>query len=96
MIAIDLPVRILIFPLASEGPSTHAPTPRPGTLPLLPSTYLSAGWWDGVQPSERMGETGGEVRDAIFATQCTQRLCRLPVERLGHAGLEKLRYTPST
>ena len=23
MIAIDLPVRILIFPLASEGPSTH-------------------------------------------------------------------------
>ncbi len=45
-----------------------------------------------MQPSERMGETGGEVRDAIFATQCTQRLCRLPVERLGHAGLEKLRY----
>ena len=28
MIAIDPPVRILIFPLASEGPSTHAPTPR--------------------------------------------------------------------
>src|SRR5271170_8137778 len=25
MIAIDPPVRILIFPLASEGPSTHAP-----------------------------------------------------------------------
>jgi hypothetical protein len=25
MIAIDLPVRILIFSLASEGPSTHAP-----------------------------------------------------------------------
>ena len=23
MIAIDLPVRLLIFPLASEGPSTH-------------------------------------------------------------------------
>jgi hypothetical protein len=27
MIAIDLPVKILIFPLASEGPSTHAPEP---------------------------------------------------------------------
>jgi hypothetical protein len=26
MIAIDPPVRILIFSLASEGPSTHAPT----------------------------------------------------------------------
>jgi hypothetical protein len=26
MIAIDPPVRILILPLASKGPSTHAPT----------------------------------------------------------------------
>jgi hypothetical protein len=31
MIAIDLPVGILIFPLASEGPSTHAPT-RPKSI----------------------------------------------------------------
>jgi hypothetical protein len=30
MIAINLPVRILIFPLASEGPSTDAPTPLGG------------------------------------------------------------------
>src|SRR4051812_18793127 len=28
MIAIDPPVRFLIFPLASKGPPTHAPTPR--------------------------------------------------------------------
>ena len=28
MIAIDPPVRILIFSLASEGPSTHAPRRR--------------------------------------------------------------------
>jgi hypothetical protein len=27
MIAIDPPVRFLIFPLASKGPPTHAPTP---------------------------------------------------------------------
>jgi hypothetical protein len=33
MIAIDPPVRFLIFPLASKGPSTHAPTPVPGTEP---------------------------------------------------------------
>jgi hypothetical protein len=26
MIAVDPPVKLLIFPLASEGPSTHAPT----------------------------------------------------------------------
>jgi hypothetical protein len=25
MIAVDPPVKLLIFPLASEGPSTHAP-----------------------------------------------------------------------
>src|SRR4051794_13441706 len=29
MIAIDPPVRFLIFPLASKGPPTHAPTPYP-------------------------------------------------------------------
>ena len=28
MIAVEPPVRILILPLASEGPSTHAPMPR--------------------------------------------------------------------
>jgi hypothetical protein len=34
MIAIDPPVRILIFPLASEGLSTHATTRNGGAMAM--------------------------------------------------------------
>jgi hypothetical protein len=37
MIAVDPPVKILIFPLASEGPSTHA------AVPLATGIHLGGG-----------------------------------------------------
>src|SRR4051794_14479674 len=53
MIAIDPPVRFLIFPLASKGPPTHAPMPpRPLLLAGLPAARparCSRGELDGPQ-----------------------------------------------
>jgi hypothetical protein len=44
MIAIDPPVRILIFPLASEGPSTHAPRRPHVALTRFPYGRSSRRW----------------------------------------------------
>jgi hypothetical protein len=50
MIAIDPPVRIFTFSLASKGPSTHAPTPR-----WLASLYANGARQTLVEASSMLG-----------------------------------------
>ena len=72
MIAIDLPVGILTFPLASEAPSTHAPTPIHGRCQRLLSDLPSQGRLVRIKIFVR--------RFHCLLADCRQRIF---VERLG-------------
>ena len=104
MIAIDPPVRLLIFSLASKGPSTHgtegyeAIAPTSASLPpaalapraLTPSVRFSHYGFAGSGGLGRAAGNGSSVNQFVFA--CANRVSNSDVH-LSKADLEQSRYS---